>query len=107
MTVHVIYMKDVCLLHIYILFILSRNELPTTETLEKAIAKPAKTGLKSQPKNGKQLLYFHSWYYYMVLAVSSGLGGKVWAFGASTKPSVGLGILLTSYGGLVLVTPVH
>ena len=37
-------------LHSFIVF--NRRELPTTDTLEKAIAEPANTGESSTPKNG-------------------------------------------------------
>ena len=36
----------------YNLFVLMRKEFETTETEEAAMAKPAKTGLSSQPKRG-------------------------------------------------------
>jgi len=42
--------NDICLY--YNVLALRRSELPTTETLENAIASPAKTGDRSQPKNG-------------------------------------------------------
>jgi len=36
----------------YSFFVLIRNEFDTTETLENAIARPAKIGLSNQPKRG-------------------------------------------------------
>jgi hypothetical protein len=36
----------------YSFLVLMRKEFQTTETLENAIARPAKTGLRSQPKRG-------------------------------------------------------
>ncbi len=43
---------SICFCVAHKLFALSRNELPTTDTLENAIASPAKTGFKSQPNIG-------------------------------------------------------
>jgi len=46
----------VCLIRIcYNVFDLSRSELPTTETLDPAMANPANTGERSQPKTGKSM----------------------------------------------------
>ena len=46
----------VCLIRTcYNVFDLSRSELPTTDTLDPAMANPANTGLKSQPKTGKNM----------------------------------------------------
>ena len=39
----------------YNFFDLSRSELPTTETLDPAMANPANTGERSQPKTGKSM----------------------------------------------------
>ena len=39
----------------YNFFDLSRSELPTTDTLDPAMANPANTGERSQPKTGKSM----------------------------------------------------
>jgi hypothetical protein len=41
------------LCQVYNFFVLSRSEFPTTDTLENAIAMPAKIGDSVQPKIGK------------------------------------------------------
>jgi len=47
------YSKFTILFKLYNLLALIRKELETTETEDMAMAKPAKAGFKSQPKNGK------------------------------------------------------
>ncbi len=48
----VIFLNIGCIFVCYNSFALRRSELETTETLERAIARPAKTGESSQPNTG-------------------------------------------------------
>src|SRR3989338_5126944 len=53
-AVHPLDMQGECL-SAHILFAFMRSELPTTDTLENAMANPANTGERSQPKTGKSM----------------------------------------------------
>src|SRR3989344_2772513 len=52
LAVHAACMEGVCCLFVHMRFVLRRSELPTTDTLENAIANPANAGESIQPRTG-------------------------------------------------------